>query len=227
MKAIIVDDDQVALHSLDFLCKKIPGLEVAAIFDNAIDAIAYLKKNTVDILFLDIEMPDFSGLELVESISNLPQVIFTTAKAEYAIQAFEHDVTDYIQKPVTLPRLQKAVERVEKQLKDQNKSGQEYIFIKSNGKLVKLMLKEIQYIESIGDYVAFVMDKNQKYVVHGTIKAMIEKLDLPDFVKVHRAFIVNISKINNIEDTAITIGDRAIPVSRAHKSLLMERIKPL
>jgi len=227
MKAIIVDDDQVALHSLDFLCKKVPGLEVAAVFDNAIDAIAYLKKSAVDILFLDIEMPDLSGLELVESISNLPQVIFTTAKAEYAIQAFEHDVTDYIQKPVTLPRLQKAVERVEKQLKDQGKPGQEYIFIKSNGKLIKLMIKEIQYIESIGDYVAFVMDRNQKYVVHGTIKAMSEKLDLPDFVKVHRAFIVNISKINNIEDTAITIGDRTIPVSRAHKSLLMERIRPL
>ncbi len=227
MNAIIVDDDLLSIENLKYLCNKIPGLTVAAEFTNAVEALSFIRKNKVDVVFLDIEMPDFNGLELVKTTSNLPQIVFTTAKAEYAVQAFEYDATDYIQKPITLARLQKSIERVEKINKEESLVEKDFIFVKSERKFVKINFDEVLYIESVSDYVVFVLDNNRKIITHSTLKSMEERINHPLFVKVHRAFIVNISKINDIEDNVITMRGAVIPVSRSNKSALLERLNTI
>ncbi len=227
MNAIIVDDDLLSIENLKYLCNKIPGLTVGAEFTNAVEALSFIRKNKVDVVFLDIEMPDFNGLELVKTTSNLPQIVFTTAKAEYAVQAFEYDATDYIQKPITLARLQKSIERVEKINKEESLVEKDFIFVKSERKFVKINFDEVLYIESVSDYVVFVLDNNRKIITHSTLKSMEERVNHPLFVKVHRAFIVNISKINDIEDNVITMRGAVIPVSRSNKSALLERLNTI
>lgn len=227
MKAIIVDDDFMSLNNLDYLCEKISDLEVVGKFDNALDAIDFLKIQAVDVIFLDIEMPEFSGIDFVKNVKNLPQIIFTTAKSEYAMEAFEYEAIDYIQKPVTLPRLQKAVRRISNQDQQHEVLSTEYIFIKVDGRLVRIMLKDILFIETLGDYIVFFTEDKQKYIVHSTLKAMDSKLIHPDFVKVHRSYIVNISKIVDIEESNLVIADKVIPISRSHKSQLLNKIKTI
>jgi len=227
MKAIIVDDDFMSLNNLDYLCEKISDLEVVGKFDNALDAIDFLKTQAVDVIFLDIEMPEFSGIDFVKNVKNLPQIIFTTAKSEYAMEAFEYEAIDYIQKPVTLPRLQKAVRRISNQDQQHEVLSTEYIFIKVDGRLVRIMLKDILFIETLGDYIVFFTVDKQKYIVHSTLKAMDSKLIHPDFVKVHRSYIVNISKIVDIEESNLVIADKVIPISRSHKSQLLNKIKTI
>jgi DNA-binding LytR/AlgR family response regulator len=227
MNAIVVDDDQLSINNLKYLCDKIPDLNVLGDFTNAIDALAFIRKNKIDVVFLDIEMPDFNGIELVKSTSDLPQIVFTTAKAEYAVQAFEYDATDYIQKPITLPRLQKSIERVEKINKENSLVDKDFIFVKSDRKLVKISFDDIFYIESVSDYVVFVLTNNKKLITHSTLKSMEERLNHPLFMKVHRAYIVNISKIVDIEDNAITMGNYIVPVSRANKSSLLEKLNAI
>lgn len=227
MKAIIVDDDFMSLNNLDYLCEKISDLEVVGKFDNALDAIDFLKTQAVDVIFLDIEMPEFSGIDFVKNVKNLPQIIFTTAKSEYAMEAFEYEAIDYIQKPVTLPRLQKAVRRITNQDQQNEVLSTEYIFIKVDGRLVRIMLKDILFIETLGDYIVFFTVDKQKYIVHSTLKAMDSKLIHPDFVKVHRSYIVNISKIVDIEESNLVIADKVIPISRSHKSQLLNKIKTI
>lgn len=226
MKCIIVDDDQMSRVSLELLCKKIDDVEVQAVFSSGIDALNWLKENETDLIFLDIEMPDLSGMDLVKSVDSLPQIVFTTSHVEYAVEAFEYRITDFLPKPIQFSRLLKTIERVEEVNNNVKRESQDEIFIRVDGRFVRLELSQILYIESLGDYVTFVTDA-KKYIVHSTLKNIDDKIRNPNFLKVHRSFIINLTKVVDIEETNLVIKDKVIPISRAHKSVLLKRIKPL
>lgn len=228
MRYIIVDDDEMARSSLKLMCEKIPELDFVDTFENGLSALSFLKSNQVDLIFLDIQMPDLSGMDLVKSFDDLPQIIFTTGHSEYALEAFEYHVTDFLVKPIELPRLMKSVERAKELGGQKTKPGTEMeeIYVKVDGRYVRLPLKEILYIESLGDYVTFRTEK-EKFIVHSTLKNIDDKINNNDFLKVHRSYIVNLSKVVDIEDTNLVIHDKVIPISRAHKPALMNRIKTI
>ena len=209
------------------MCQKIDDLEVVGSFDNGLDALKMIKSVDVDVLLLDIQMPDFSGLDLIKSLEKKPQIILTTGHAEYAVEAFEHRVTDFLTKPVELPRLLKALDHARQNLASANGSEEmSELFIKVDGRYVRLDLEDVLYVESLGDYVTFRTSK-EKYIVHSTLKNIDDKIKNSKFLKVHRSYIVNLSKVVDIEETNMVIADKVIPVSRAHKPILMNKIKTI
>ena len=222
MTCIVVDDDEMARASMQRLCDKVDDLDLVTVCENGLEALTFLRENTVDLAFLDIEMPELTGLELVKSAQSLPMVVFTTGKKEYAAEAFEYEVIDFLPKPVTFPRFLKTVDRA-RSLAGSRGTGDNEIFIKTDGRYVRLDVKKILYIETLGDYVTFRTEK-EKYIVHSTLKKIDEKLQHTDFLKVHRSFIVNLRKIVDIEETNLVIADKVIPISRAHRPILMNRI---
>lgn len=229
MRCLIVDDNEMSRVALQNLCQRIEDLEVVAICESALEAMDLLKKEPVDLLLLDIEMPEVTGLELVQSLEQVPLIIFTTSKSEYAVDAFELKewVVDYLTKPIKLPRLIKAIESAQKMLKGEEAIPvKNYLFIRSEGKLVRIDIKDLLFIETVGDYVRFKTEANS-YLMHGTIKSVDARLQHPDLLKVNRSFIVNLSKVKDIVDHSILIGGKIIPVSRAHRSLLLKRINPI
>jgi two-component system response regulator LytT len=230
LKSLIVDDDAMARTSLDIFCKKVEEVEVVGVCENALEARNFLKENEIDLLFLDVEMPGLTGVELVQTTDHLPDIIFISSRKEYAADAFEFQdlVVDFIPKPVSLPRLKVAIERaLEKRKEEEALSLQkDYVFVRSEGRLIRIDLNDLQYVETVGDYVAFQTSK-EKFMVHSTLSNIDKKLEHSDFLKVHRSYIVNLSKIVDIADNTIVIGKKVIPVSRAFRPILLKRINPL
>lgn len=228
MKCMIVDDEEMSRRNLERLCSKIEGLEIVGICEDGMQAISKMEKQKVDLLFLDIEMPDLSGMEMVKSMRDLPQIIFTTSRTDFALEAFEYDVTDYLAKPVNLPRLIKAVNKAKARTKESVKAeDNNEFYLRSEGKLVKLHYEDITFIETMDDYLVFHLDSGDKHIIHSSLKKMDDKLKGRQFLKVHRSFIVNLKKISSIEDTHLLINAKVIPVSRAHRSILMEQVNLL
>ena len=228
IKCIVVDDDVMARKALARLANKVPQLELVASCENTHDAMEIMKKQEIDLLFLDIEMPGSTGFDLLEACAVIPQVIVTTSKEKYAYEAFQYEVEDYLKKPITYPRFRQAVEKIqEKQAKSKLPgSTKDSIFLKVDGRFIQVKLDDIFYLENVGDYVRFHL-QDQKYVIHGTIKGLAEKLSSDRFLKVHRSYIVNLNKIVDIEDNTLVIKEQVIPISRAHKPLLMNRLNVL
>jgi len=229
MKSLIIDDDKLSRISLERLCQRIEDLTVVGTCSNGLEALDFLSENIVDLLFLDVEMPDLSGVELLKSSNQLPLIIFISSKKEYAAEAFEFNelVADYIIKPATLPRLLKAIERVrQKESKSTSLRIKDYIFIRSEGRFVRINLNTLLYVENIGDYVLF-KTIDGKFLVHATLRNIAQKLQHPDFLKVHRSYIINLSKIVDIQDNSVLIDKKIIPVSRAHRNILLDKIDPL
>jgi DNA-binding LytR/AlgR family response regulator len=230
MRCLIVDDDNISRSSLQYLCDKIKDIEVVASCENGIEAIDYLQKQKIDLIFLDIEMPALSGIDLVRTLDDLPLIIFITAKKEYAADVFEFKelVVDYITKPVNLPRLIKAINRAKESINNELpiKITRDYFFIKSEGRLVRIDLDKLLYLETMGDYVRF-QTEDKAHLVHSSLKNIATRFQHVNFLKVHRSFIINISKITNIEENSILVGRKLIPISRAHRAEVMKRLNPL
>ncbi len=230
MRCLIVDDDQMSRISLEALLQKVEDVEIAGICEDAMSAMEFLQTDKVDLIFLDIEMPALSGLDLVRTLDDLPLIIFVTAKREYAAEAFDFKdlVVDYLSKPVTLPRLVKAVNRAREvfDIASRPHTGRDYFFIRTDGRLVRIDYADLQYLETVGDYVRFqTLDKG--YLVHSSMKRLQQRFEHPDFVKVHRSFIVNLSHIVDIEDANLLIDKKVIPISRAHRAALIKLISPI
>lgn len=229
MKCLIVDDNEMSRITLETLCQNIAAVEVVGLCQNASEAIQMLQTQEVDLLLLDIEMPNITGMDLVRSLEDIPLIIFITSKTEYAAEAFElrEWVVDYLTKPVNLPRLNKAIQAAQKMAQTEDpRQFEQYIFVRSSGKIIRIDLNEIEYLETVGDYIRF-KTTQQSVLVHGTMKGMASKLEHPELMKVNRSYIVNLSKIKDIEDHSILIGEKIIPVSRAHRGPLLKRINPL
>lgn len=234
LNCIIVDDDRMSLRILQSLVEKTDFLLLLGAYDNPIDAANVLMEQKADILFLDVEMPDMTGLQLIETLEHKPQIIITTSKEQYAMPAFESDAVDFLLKPIeSYARFLKAVRKAKSNIlpKDNiavspGKSTQDTIFIKIDSLLVNFDLKEALYIEAFGDYVKIYTDKKM-HVVHSKLRTMEETLPEKDFVRVHRSYIVRIDKIKNIDTSNLQVGNKIIPISNSYRQLLLNKIQTL
>lgn len=223
--SIIVEDLQTAADFLRKYCEKSGIVDVEAHFLNAEDALDYLSDNLVDLIFLDVEMPGASGFELMDRLVYTPQVILTTSKTEYAYDAFQYNVTDYLKKPFTYQRFLEALQKVEKKKEETEGDGSnDHIFIKADGKLVRLQNDDILYIESMGDYVKFITAE-KRYITHNTIKNLETKVDAQRFMKVHRSYIVNMSRVDDIQENTLYIRGNMVPISKSHKARVLQKIR--
>jgi len=230
IKTLIVDDEAMARKSLEHFCKKIDVLDIVGTCEDGVEALNVLKREAIDLLFLDVEMPNLTGLELIESLSVAPTIVLTTSKKEYAVKAFEHRVFDYLVKPVSLPRLMQCVDNVVNELQatipEQSALHAEHFYVKIDNRLVKIDFHKLLIAEAQGDYVTLrTTEKN--YLVHTTLKRIKEKLPDNLFLQVHRSYIINLREIIDIEDSSILIRQEIIPVSRANREELMKRLNTM
>lgn len=238
MKCIIIDDEKIARVIIEKLISNNKNLNLVASFNNAIEALKYLNQQSVDLIFLDIHMPTFTGFDLLQTLKNPPIVILTSAHVNFALEAFEYNcVVDYLEKPITQARLDKAVEKAK--LFSNGKNGlpdlpvttavnesKTDLYVNIYKRLVKISFDSINLIEAKGDYILIKTDK-ENYTVHSTLKKVEDKLPEALFLKVHRSFIINITKIVDIEDSSVLIGKNVVPVSRSSKPELMKRLNLL
>jgi two-component system, LytTR family, response regulator len=228
IKCVAVDDEPLALDIIKDYAGKIPFLELTGAFDNALESIDFIKKNKIDLLFLDIQMDDLTGIQLLKVLNPKPNVIFTTAYDSYALQGFELDAVDYLLKPISFERFLKAVNKVYEKLNVDSKSevkhvehteytpGDDYFFVKTEFRLEKVCFSDILYIEGMGDYLKIVMP-NKRLMTLQNFKKMEEMLPHNRFYRVHKSYIVALEKIENIERNRIKIGDMLIPISDTYK----------
>lgn len=234
MTCILVDDNPMARAALRQLAEHIEALDVIAEFDNATSAYNFLQKTSVDALFLDVEMPDMTGLELLQNLSERPPVVLCTSKTDYAAEAFELNVVDYLVKPIGLPRFIAAFEKLKNLNNLENEAANEppsaapqQIFIRANSALIRIDLVDIFYIQALGDYVTFVTT-NKKYTAHLTMQNIEKALPSPQFMRVHRSYIVNTQRIDAIEEgTVLIINKQSIPLGEQYKPSLMKKLNLL
>ncbi len=229
-KTLIVDDNKVARAILSEMLKKTEGVEIAGEIEDAPSAITFLKKNEIDILFLDVELPGMSGLELLRVVPERPVTILVSAQAGYAVEAFELNVIDYLVKPFTVYRLMLAVEKAIELLKMKNVKVNQvdsgHIFIKDGKVIRKILIQHILWLEAKGDYVKIVTE-NGNYVIHATLRNLEEKLSAAAFVRIHRGFVIPTGKIDYIEDGAVYIQGSTLPVSENYKTDLLKSLRLL
>ena len=237
MNCIVIDDEATARVIISQLCSNVPSLNVLEDFPNAMQAIKYLNQNEVDLIFLDIHMPDFTGFDFIETLKNPPKIVLTTSDPNFAIQAFEYDcIVDYLVKPITQERFFKAIDKAEAkketskkpEAKSQNvetTSGND-LYVNIDRRLIKIDIPSIYLVEAKGDYIQ-VKTEDKNYTVHSTLKKIEEKLPDSLFLKVHRSYIINIKKIIDIEDNSVLIKKDVIPVSRSNRPELMKRLNLL
>ncbi len=243
MNCIIIDDEETARIIIQQLCSQVDELNVIENFPNAIQAIKFLNKEEVDLIFLDIHMPDFTGFDFIDTLKNPPKIILTTSDKNFALEAFEYEcIVDYLVKPITLPRFLKAIQKAESATTvatteastettaesslNTSSSEENELYINIDRRLIKINIPTINLIEAKGDYV-LIKTENQNYTVHSTLKKVEEKLPPDLFLKVHRSYIINIKKIIDIEDNSVLIAKDVIPVSRSNRPELMKRLNML
>lgn len=223
-KCLIIDDDAFSAKIIEKFVSDTDFLEVAGIANGSMEAARMLRSEPIDLLFLDIEMPEMSGLDLLSTIKNKDlMVIVMSASREYAVEAFEQNVIDYLLKPVTYPRFliaaQKVLDKVNQRTVPNQSSG--FTFIKVEQKLVKIHFADIQYVEALGDYV-HIVSYNKKIIVYATMKAIASKFPAHKFIRVHRSFIINIDAITAVEDNNVAIGDKFIPIGATYAKGVMQ-----
>ena len=234
INAIIVDDEPLALDVLETYIDKLPQVNLVARCNNALEANEALKGNSIDLMFLDIQMPQLTGIDFLKTLKNPPLVIFTTAYANYAIEGFELNAIDYLLKPISLERFMKAVnkaiEQVELQRKDSptpassDAEDSDFIFVKADKKLVKIKYADILYVEGLKDYVIIRMDTSRVITLQ-TMKSLEEKLPQNIFKRIHRSYIVNIDRINAVIGNMIEVTEKGqakhLPIGKNYREELL------
>jgi len=213
---MIIDDDPFSAKVLEKFVQNTEFLELVAVCNSSLEASKLLRAQPVDLLLLDVEMPEMSGLDLISTLNKEAMVIMASASRDYAVEAFEQNVIDYLVKPVGYPRFLIAAQKALEKVKQQNQNNiTDFTFVKVEQKLVKIPFGEIFYIEALGDYVHIVAN-NKKTIVYSTMKSIESKFPANKFIRVHRSFIVNLDKIGSIEDNSIIIGDKYIPIGATY-----------
>jgi len=225
MKAIAIDDEPLALEVVRAHAEKVPFLDLKAVFTDAFKAMEYLQHHPVDLLFLDIKMPDISGIEFFNSLSRKPLLIFTTAYSEHAVTSFEMDAVDYLLKPFSLARFIKGCNKANELHHLRNSAaGSDYFYVKTGYEQVKVLYDDILYLEAAGNYVAFVL-KNKRVLSRSTFAELAAQLPAELFIRIHRSFMVAINKIDKLERQQVSIGLQKIPVGEAYSQNLQNIIK--
>lgn len=226
LKCIIVEDEPLAQDVIETYLTNATEIELCGKFDNALKAFQYLQKNKVDLMFLDIQMPQLNGIDFLKTLRNAPKVILTTAYRDYAIEGFDLNVVDYLLKPISLERFLKAIDKlynppaVPVTLPTSQKSGTgvpDYIYVHSNRKQIKVVLDDILYLESLKDYVV-IYTGDQKIMTKNTLSYFEESLPGEAFLRIHRSYIISINKINAITKASIEIGKRELPIGKQYKN---------
>ena len=221
LKCVIVDDEPMAREILVSYIDKTHNLEVIQSCENASDAILFMQENEVDLFFLDINMPEISGLSLAKIINKKAQVIFTTAYRDYAVEGFNLQAADYLLKPISYDRFLQAIEKVSPRKKEE--SAASCIFVRADRKMIKIDFDAILYLESLSDYVK-IFTLNKTIITRETITNLEQKLPGQNFIRIHRSFIVSFKKINSYTNEFIEINDKAIPISRSYKESVLQKL---
>lgn len=232
LKVILVDDEPLALDVLEAHVSKIPDLEIVAKCNNALEANEALGSMDIDLMFLDIQMPQLTGIELLKSLSNPPMVIFTTAYSDYALEGFELNVVDYLMKPISFDRffkaVNKAIDRFKSQSSELSFQGEEpFFFVKADKKLIKVNFDDILYIEGLKDYV-IIKQNESRVITLQTMKSLQEKLPDSIFKRIHRSYIINVKQIKAIVGNMVEIIEKGqskhIPIGKNYRDELLELV---
>ena len=226
-KCIIVDDDPMSAGVIAHYCQKTPELQLNSQFADPRKALEYLSSTPTDLIFLDVEMPGLNGFELLDQLDYSPYVILFSSKSQYAYLAFEYKVVDFLKKPVLYPRFKEAIEKLERfdNKRPSNFSDPEEIFIRTDGKLMRIPFSAIHYIEVVDDYIKIITDKGN-HMVLCTLKHIEAKLNSM-FVRTHRSYIINTGRIDNLAEGKVIIGSKLIPISKAQKAEVYRRLNIL
>jgi len=231
-KCIIVDDEPLAIEVIESHLKNFKDIEIIARCNDAIEAFEILKSKSVDLIFLDIQMPQMTGLDFLKTLNTPPKVIITTAYREYALDGYELDVIDYLLKPISFERFMKAINKYYQSanesifVSDNTKSSQpsdSYIYVKSDKKVIKILLLDILFIESLKDYVQIHTIK-KSIVTKNQIGVLAEKLPADKFVRIHKSYIVSISRIEAFTSSTIEIKNKELPIGRSYKNLVLKTL---
>ncbi|MBL6446983.1 response regulator transcription factor [Fulvivirga sp. 29W222] len=231
IRCIIVDDEPLAIEVIESYIARLENIEIVAKCSNALKAFDILKKEPVDLIFLDIQMPKLTGLDFVKTLQNPPKVIITTAYRDYALEGYELNVVDYLLKPISFERFLKAVSRVyhtdishgASEISNDIESEEAYIFLKADKKMVKVQLRDILYIESLKDYVR-IKTCDKEVITHQKISYLEEKLPEECFLRIHRSFIVAVKKIETYSATSIEVPGKELPIGRLYKDQVLESL---
>lgn len=235
INCIIVDDEQHAIDLLSAHISKVPLLNLQFATTRSIEAFQYIQRNSADLIFLDIQMPELGGIQLLKLLKGKSKVILTTAYSKYALEGYEHDIVDYLLKPIVFERFLKAVQKaidiiiiLQTPAADPNeiRNDKEFIFVKTDGrsKMVQVMLKDIEYIEARGNYVS-IHTPASKIITLLTIKELEEKLPVPQFIRIHNSFIISVKKISQVEGNLVQVGKQKLPVGDVYKKSFLNTIE--
>lgn len=237
MKCVIIDDEPLAVELLEDFVQKVDTLELVSTFNNAIDAVSFINQNNVDLIFLDIEMPHFSGIDFLNTIEKKPLVIFTTAYSDYAVEGFNLGAVDYLVKPIPFHRFLKSVVRAQQTLNPaattvqataENTSApeieQDFMFVRAEYENVKMNFADILYIEGLKDYVKIYTTDNKFTLTLISLIKLENLLSNKGFSRIHRSYIINIKHVKSIQKNKVLISDKRIPISESYKTFFFERI---
>lgn len=222
---VAIDDEPLALEVIKRFSEKTPGLDLKGLFSNPLDALNFIEQEKVDLVFLDIHMPELTGMQLISSVTYKPMIIFTTAYAEYALESYEFDAVDYLLKPIPFERFVKAVNKAQQAQENSTSSNalpvsntpnQDYIFIKSDTRFFKVNIDDIKYIEGMRDYVA-VHTPKQRILTLMSMTKILEKLPSNRFRRVHKSYIIGVNHISLVQHNRVYIGETEIPISNSYK----------
>lgn len=219
LSAIAIDDEPKALEVVQMHAAKVPFLDLQASFTDAFEALPFLRQTKVDLIFLDIKMPDISGIEFAQILKNGPLVVFTTAYSEYAVQGFDLDAVDYLLKPFSLARFTKACNKALEMKNVRGGEAPEFIFLKTGYEEEKVYLKDILYIEAAGNYMTYVL-KERKLMCRQNVPEALQNLPEQDFVRVHRSFIVGVQHVSKIARQQVWVNGAEIPVGASYEESL-------
>lgn len=230
MKCLVVDDEALARRLLADYISKIPNIELVDVCMNALDAQTVLENKQVDLMFLDIQMPELTGLDFLKSLKHRPLVVFTTAYAEYALQGFELEVIDYLLKPIPFDRFFQAVNKAKAYRENQIKTSAElegndkdYFFVKADYKIIKINYKDVDFVEGLREYVQ-IHTSQGKVITLLSMTKLEEVLPSADFMRIHRSYIININKIDLVQGNMVVIGNHQLTISKSQRERFMKRI---
>jgi DNA-binding LytR/AlgR family response regulator len=226
MKTILIDDDRMSLETLKSMLESLPNIDVIAEFENPVKAVSFVKRNHVDLIFLDLEMPEMTGMQFVEALKDrLPKVILTTSYDKFAIDAFKYNVSGYILKPLDFTSISKAVNKVYKNF--DNKTSIEIennlVFVRYGSTIEKIKKEDLVMVQCSGDY-ARIISKSKKYTVKSTMKDLEAKLCDTTFIRVHNSYIINLDLVDKIQDLAFIIDEKEVPIGRTYKQKVFSKL---
>ncbi len=228
IKCVAIDDEPLSLQLIEKYVSKFPALKLVHTFDDAISGAEYLRTNKIDLLFIDINMPDITGIDLVRALDEKPMTIFTTAYKKFAIEGFELDALDYLVKPIPFERFEKAVSKAIAFYQYKNspqRVEEEALFVRSEYKLVRIELKEIEYIESVEDYIKIHLANERPVLSLMTLKSLLEKLPETRFKRIHRSYIVPVAKIRSVTNRKVKLNSVELPISDSYIGFVNEWMK--